>query len=394
MNDGTWMHTLKVFVPSMTMKRNNLFYFFMDISIKECYDILRVHPSSSWDDIKKAHHKLIKLYHPDKGGDQQSFLKVNQAFEKLKTTFNEDENPSSKTEGFTEGLNMNSIFTMFTSVLSNMSKPANLANSKNPTITKDVYLTLEEAFVGIHKTISVNINKRCKQCHATCSRSGTPYMCSTCNGSGCSLYLPFIKDNNNNIVICPLCHGTGYKPPQDDVCMACSGKGSVIDETELNITCDPNTSIGTELFVPCGGGYPLSPGMMPADLVIRFMYDKHVTYTFNQSLSTMYFTCSISLEESICGFVKEIYHPSGHNIVLKCLPGKVVLHGSTYICTGKGLPLISAHGRSFSFGDLIITFNVKPPDDPLDEDMLKKLSEAFNYDNSLINQAAHTHLLR
>ena len=48
------------------------------------YQILKVDPSATLEDIKKAYRKLVKIHHPDKGGDSAVMLEVNAAWEILK----------------------------------------------------------------------------------------------------------------------------------------------------------------------------------------------------------------------------------------------------------------------------------------------------------------------
>ena len=52
--------------------------------IKDPYLILKVHPSAKLEDIKKAYIKLVKIHHPDKGGDSRIMLEINSAWETLK----------------------------------------------------------------------------------------------------------------------------------------------------------------------------------------------------------------------------------------------------------------------------------------------------------------------
>ncbi len=52
---------------------------------KDPYKILKVHPSAKLEEIKKAYRKLVKIHHPDKGGDSAIMLEVNSAWEILKT---------------------------------------------------------------------------------------------------------------------------------------------------------------------------------------------------------------------------------------------------------------------------------------------------------------------
>ncbi len=51
---------------------------------KDPYQILKVHPSAKLEEIKKAYRKLVKIHHPDKGGDSALMLEVNSAWETLK----------------------------------------------------------------------------------------------------------------------------------------------------------------------------------------------------------------------------------------------------------------------------------------------------------------------
>ncbi len=51
---------------------------------KDPYQILKVHPSAKLEEIKKAYINLVKVHHPDKGGDSAVMLEVNSAWEILK----------------------------------------------------------------------------------------------------------------------------------------------------------------------------------------------------------------------------------------------------------------------------------------------------------------------
>ena len=48
------------------------------------YQILKVHPSATLEEIKEAYIKLVKIHHPDKGGDSAIMLEINSAWEILK----------------------------------------------------------------------------------------------------------------------------------------------------------------------------------------------------------------------------------------------------------------------------------------------------------------------
>lgn len=44
------------------------------------YKILKINEYASMDDIRKQYHLLILKHHPDKGGDAESFKKINDAY--------------------------------------------------------------------------------------------------------------------------------------------------------------------------------------------------------------------------------------------------------------------------------------------------------------------------
>ena len=51
------------------------------------YKILGVQKSASMSDIKKAHRKLARETHPDKGGTEETFRDVQEAYETLKKVY-------------------------------------------------------------------------------------------------------------------------------------------------------------------------------------------------------------------------------------------------------------------------------------------------------------------
>lgn len=51
--------------------------------MKDYYKILEVNRNASIDDIKKQYKILAKKYHPDKGGNEDKFKEISEAFQNL-----------------------------------------------------------------------------------------------------------------------------------------------------------------------------------------------------------------------------------------------------------------------------------------------------------------------
>ena len=54
-----------------------------DFMYKTEYNILQIEPPIDESILKKQYHKLSLKYHPDKGGDSNDFIKLNDAYNKL-----------------------------------------------------------------------------------------------------------------------------------------------------------------------------------------------------------------------------------------------------------------------------------------------------------------------
>jgi len=50
--------------------------------------VLGLKSSASWEDIQQTYRQLVKVYHPDKGGNSHKFIEIRQAFLVLKLTRN------------------------------------------------------------------------------------------------------------------------------------------------------------------------------------------------------------------------------------------------------------------------------------------------------------------
>tara|TARA_R110000824_G_scaffold46718_1_gene133886 strand:- start:15008 stop:15436 length:429 start_codon:yes stop_codon:yes gene_type:complete len=56
-------------------------------AIEKSMDLFKIKKSSSEEDFKKQYRKLILKHHPDKGGDNSFFIKIQEAYENIQNYF-------------------------------------------------------------------------------------------------------------------------------------------------------------------------------------------------------------------------------------------------------------------------------------------------------------------
>ena len=128
------------------------------------YQVLGVDQSASDQDIKQAFRKLAVKYHPDRGGDEEKFKEINEAYDKIKTSEKRQQYESAKQFGgdgfnfnFSQGdpFDMQDIFSQFfgdgfRQQRRYQRKPTN----KN--IQVNLEITLEDSYHGAKKLFNLD----------------------------------------------------------------------------------------------------------------------------------------------------------------------------------------------------------------------------------------------
>ena len=107
-------------------------------------------------------------------------------------------------------------------------------------------VSLEEAFSGVQRDITVNVPVECDGCNGTGSSEGSqPRNCGTCGGSG------RVRAQQGFFAVertCHTCHGMGQVI--SDPCRNCGGEGRVMQNKVLSVSVPAGVDTGTESACP------------------------------------------------------------------------------------------------------------------------------------------------
>lgn len=319
------------------------------------YDILGVSKEATQEEIKKSYRKLSKEHHPDKGGDEEKFKEIAEAYSTLSDPKKraEYDNPQS----FGRSMGFEEFF-----------RQANRRQQSDiqPNIYHRVIIDLKDVLNG--KTVPINYNSFSK-C-GTCNGNGghEPETCSSCGGSGAQII------NNGFMVMqtmCQTCNGTGttYKKPCND----CSSTGKKSKTNNVSITIPPSILNGERLTYQ-GYGNELNNGMVGALIVEVFVNeDKDFMRNPDNPFDITYFM-ELTYPEVVLGCEKMVPTISGSKIKLKVPElshdGKILrVKGQGFKKRQRGLGVLNERA------DMHILLNVKYPNEISGEekDLLIKL---------------------
>lgn len=176
------------------------------------YSILGVNENATQDDIKKAYRKLAITHHPDKGGSEETFKKISEAYDTLSDT-NKRNQYDNRNNGPFGGEGFNPFSDMFGNMFSQ-----NFRRGNDRVINLSVGVL--ESFKGEDKIINYTRELKCDTCNG---QGGEKTRCHVCDGNGYRT----IKIGGNMFSqmvrqTCGNCRGSGqvFKT----VCHSCNGK--------------------------------------------------------------------------------------------------------------------------------------------------------------------------
>jgi curved DNA-binding protein len=131
--------------------------------MKDYYKILEIPKSASADDIKKAYRKAAMKHHPDRGGDEKIFKDIEEAYRILtdpekKSMIDQGIDPNANFGGRHHAGGFQDMEDIFSSFGFNFGfgNRGFREPQRNKSLNINMSLTLEEAYTGVNKSLSIN----------------------------------------------------------------------------------------------------------------------------------------------------------------------------------------------------------------------------------------------
>ncbi|MBI5409929.1 MAG: molecular chaperone DnaJ [Nitrospirae bacterium] len=313
----------------------------MPTTTQDYYEILGVNREASAEEIKKAYRRLARKHHPDLNpGDKNAekmFKEINEAYEVLsdakkragydqfgKAAFEEGAGPGFegfKTHGFDFGFGgAEDIFSNLFGGLRREDAPL-----KGADLVTSLEISLEEAYKGVTKPISLTREVVCKTCAGTGAEDSR--ICSHCKGAGA------LKQSRGVFRVsqpCPTCKGSGKLITR--ACKACRGKGLGSSEETIKVKIPPGADSGSRIKLRGTGGAGIKGGP-PGDLYIELTVREHPV--FKRDGDDIYADVPVTFVDAVLGGKIKVLTLDGE-VTMTLPPGTD--SGKKFRLKGKGIP--------------------------------------------------------
>jgi len=342
---------------------------------RDYYEVLGVDRQAGEDEIKKAYRQLARQYHPDVTKEdpkvaEERFKEISEAYEVLMDKQKRDlydqyghAGVNSQFQGggfnwndFTHqgdirdifgdmGFGGGNIFDMFFGGGGRSRGPR-----QGQSLRYDLEITLEEAFEGVKKDLTLPLTVKCDACGGTGSKSRKEEVCAQCGGKGQVQrverrgYSQFIS-----VGACPKCGGSGKDIK--DPCPECDG-GWTRKRQKISLDIPKGVDSGMRLRV-AGAGEPSPDGGPPGDLFVVVNLKDHKV--FQRDGPDLYLTQEIGFPEAALGASLEIPTLEGKKVEMSVPAG--TQPGEVQRLKGLGMPHMNGHGR----GDLYVRLKLVVP---------------------------------
>ncbi len=342
---------------------------------RDYYEILGAARGASADELKKAYRTKAKEFHPDRNSDnpnaEAQFKEVNEAYDVLKDPDKKAAydryghaafeggmgggGPRGQGGGYGQQGDFASAFSdVFEDLFGDFmggrggQQGGRARAQRGSDLRYNLRVTLEEAFKGVQKTITVPASVACDSCKGSGAEGGAePVTCPTCSGMG------KVRAQQGFFTVertCPTCNGMGQivKNP----CKACAGHGRIEKDRSLSVNIPAGVETGTRIRL-AGEGEAGMRGGPTGDLYIFIEVREHAIF----QRDGVHLFCRVPVPMTTAAMGGEVEVPTidGGMSRVKVPAGSQT--GKQMRLRAKGMPALRGGGQ----GDMLIELAVETP---------------------------------
>lgn len=338
---------------------------------RDYYEVLGASKGASADELKKAYRKKAKELHPDRNADnpdaEAQFKEINEAYEVLKDADKKAAYDRYGHAAFDGGMGggpragggrggqgdfasaFSDVFEdLFGDFMGGQRGGARQRATRGSDLRYNLGISLEEAFAGLQKAITVPTSVACGECSGSGAEGGAePQTCPTCSGMG------KVRAQQGFFTVertCPTCSGAGQivKNP----CRVCGGSGRTEKEKALSVNIPAGVETGTRIRLSGEGEAGLRGGP-PGDLYIFIEVQDHSI--FQRDGLDLFCRVPVSMTKAALGGEVEVPTIDGGRSRVKVPEGSQ--SGRQMRLRSKGMPALRGTGQ----GDMYIELAVETP---------------------------------
>lgn len=275
------------------------------------YEILETNRDASADDLKRSYKKLCVKHHPDKGGNEEHFKRVSEAYNILKDPEKRKMYDQHGLDGIRGGAGSAPDSDMMQAMMSDLFGRHGGGNPfghffgggqpQQRNVMKGIRLRLEDIIMGNSNLLYPHSRKVVKA-------NSTLIKCDVCKGKGSRAMqsqMGFMQVMQE--VECPKCRGKCFR--NLDECY------ETIDEVirlEIPKDCQEGDRIILKRKLDEHPSQPIG------DLVLQVEFEEHPVFKRIKGSHHLYVNIDISLYESLFGFQRSIRYLDGNEIHIHC----------------------------------------------------------------------------
>lgn len=352
---------------------------------KDLYEVLGVSKKASQDEIKKAHRKLVRQYHPDRNPDDKA---AEDRFKEIQAAYDVLGDPEKREEydsggglfgGFGEGGNPfgqgaqgnpfgqagGGFGDIFSTIFNRSGESA--GPEKGRDLETDARISFDDAMNGTQLTVTIPKSERCPTCAGSGAEPGTsPETCPRCGGRGVEAQGQGFFSISQP---CPQCQGTGQIIPSP--CHTCGGSGVTHQTKRYKVNIPAGVKDGTRIRV-AGKGEAGFRGAPSGDLFVTIQVAPSPVFKRLDD-GNLEVEVPISVTEAMRGGTIEVPTLSGSK---RIRVGAGTQNGAIQRLRGEGPPKAGGKDR----GDIRYRLNLVIPKELTDDQRraVDQLAESMN----------------